>query len=528
MDNTFQQEAVEQTQGNGIKRNGNSKKGLPAKTANSTWDDPIVLGQLVTPEIPASVLPSWLADHADAVSKSTQTPVGMSVMMELSVSATCLQKKFVVCPFKDDYKEPLSLWTATAMPPASRKTAVVNALTFPLMEWENEEQERLKDKIFDIETKRTVALKTIDRLHADAVKAKGSLEREDFIREINQLKSEMPDEIHPPRLWALDITPERLQNLMAEHGEKMALLGDEGGIFEVMAGLYSDGRANLDVFLQGHAGASVRVDRGKRTVCMKNPALTFGIAIQPQVLSDFGHGSKKRFRGIGTLARFLYCVPKSNIGSREAGVRQPIPDHIKSGYRNGIFRLLNILPKLDESGNEVPRILHLDQEALSAWIEFSQCIESRQGEGGDFEPIQDWTGKLPGATLRVAGLCHVSEYGERSLEINLETMEKALDLCGLLIPHAQVAFDMMGGDQAIDDAKFVLRWIVKKGESFFKKSDCHRDNHGRFRKVDRLEKALDVLRGWNVVSEIDHVITEKSNKPIFIHHVNPAILEGER
>jgi len=526
MDNTFTKVAVEQTQGNGNNGNGHDKKTLSSKTAKSTWDDPIVPGQLVTPEIPTDVLPSWMRDHADAVSNSTQTPTGMSVMGELSVIATCSQKRFVVCPYKDDYKEPLSLWTATAMPPASRKTAVINELTFPLVEWESQQQEILKDEIVEIETKRAVILKTIDRLQNIASKAKDSLERKDYIREINQLKSEMPDEKFSPRLWTSDITPERLQNLMAENGERMSVLGDEGGIFEVMGGLYSDGRANLDVFLQGHAGASVRVDRGKRTVCLKNPALTFGIAIQPQVLNDFGHGSKKRFRGIGTLARFLYCVPKSNIGSRKAGVRQPIPDHIKNDYRNGIFRLLNIPPQLDESGNEIPRVLHLDQDALSAWEDFSQRIESRQGEGGEFESIQDWTGKLPGASLRIAGLCHVAKHGEQALEINLETMEKALDLCVLLIPHAQVAFDMMGGDQTIDDAKLILRWIIKEGGSFFKKSVCHRVHHGRFRKIDRLEKALDVLRGWNVVSEIDHVTTEISKKPILIYHVNPAVLEG--
>ena len=90
-----------------------------------------------------------------------------------------------------------------------------------------------------------------------------------------------PEEMRAPRLWTSDSTPERLQSLLADHDERMALISDEGGIFEIMAGLYSDGKANIDVFLQAHAGRSVRVDRGSRTVYLNKPSLSFGLAIQP-------------------------------------------------------------------------------------------------------------------------------------------------------------------------------------------------------------------------------------------------------
>src|SRR5262245_41881295 len=116
----------------------------------------------------------------------------------------------------------------------------------------------------------------------------------------------------------------------------MALLSDEGGMFEIMSGLYSDGRVNLDVFLQAHAGQSVRVDRGERTVHLRRPALTFGLAVQPQVIAELSQGSKRKFRGIGALARFLYCLPRSNIGHRDVTRREPIPAAVKANYRRGI------------------------------------------------------------------------------------------------------------------------------------------------------------------------------------------------
>lgn len=509
--------------------NGDGNHGInPINSFYSTdgWDDPVIPNCPAPPEISADYLPSWLGTYTRAVSENTQSPQGLSVLMGLAVASTCLQKRFEVSPYDDDYREPLSLWTVTAMPPASRKTAVVSLLTSPLVDWENEELEKLQTEILDIETRRAVNLKTIDRLQVDASKAKDSLDRKEIIREINLIKDDTPDELLPPRLWTGDITPERLQSLLAEHGERMGLISDEGGIFEIMSGLYSDGRANLDIFLKGHAGQSARVDRGKRTVILDKPALSFGLAVQPQVLSEFGTGSKKRFRGIGTLARFLYCLPKSNIGQRNLDKRQPILESDKRIYREEIFNLLSIPPILDDTGKESPRVIQLSSESKDKWLQFSKYIESKQGDGGEFEPIQDWTGKLPGAALRIAGICHVVEHGDQPIPIKLETLERAVNLCESLIPHAKAAFDIMGVEQDVSDANTILSWIQGRGEASFKRADCHRKFHGRFPKLDRLIKALDVLQGWNVISEPCHVKREGVGRPSIVYHINPAILKG--
>ena len=514
----------EKSNGNGMGKNTQAgRKVNPINPIDSTWDDPVIPSRLVAPNIPADLLPGWLGEYVDALSMYTQTPPGMAVMMALSVVATCIQKRFEVSPDGDDYREPLSLWTAVAMPPASRKTAIVNALTQPLIDWEAEQYEALKEDIADRATKIDVNQKAIDKLKNEAAGVSDTSERMMLIDKINRLKADTPEELLPPRLWTGDVTPERLQSLMAEHGERMGLLSDEGGIFEIMSGLYSSGRANIDVFNQAHTGKSIRVDRGGRTVYLQNPALSFGLAIQPDVLRDLGNGEKRRFRGIGTLARFLYCVPNSNIGRRDVRQRSPIPETVKRIYKTKIFELLEIKPLLDGDGVERPQIIRLSLDALEAWLTFAQFIESKQGEGGEYEHIQDWTGKLPGAALRIAGICHVAEHGGNSLEIDIKTITKALDLCQLAIPHAQVAFDMMGADQTIDDAKVLIRWIVRNGDLTFKRSECHTAHHGRFKTVDRLKTALDVVCGWNIISPADSV--ETGRRPTIIHHVNPKFLK---
>lgn len=160
---------------------------------------------------------------------------------------------------------------------------------------------------------------------------------------------------------------------------------------------------------------------------------------------------------------------------------------------------------------------------MESWLKFSQFIEAKQGEGGEFESFQDWTGKLPGAALRIAGLFHVVEFGDSTLIINQATMERALDLAEILIEHARAAFDLMEADPCIDDAKHVLRWIRRNNQSSFKRSDCHKALHSRFKKVDRLVKALSILEERNIISALKSL---KTQKPTLIHYVNPAILGG--
>ncbi len=446
-------------------------------------------------------------------------------MYALSVTATTLQKKFEVSPYSDEYNEPVNIWTAIGLDPGTRKTAVKNAFTPPLIEWEQGKFDELKTIIRETAHVRDINQKRIDQLKARASKLEaGPDERAGYLCDILRIEGETPEEVIPPRLWTDDVTPEKLQSLMAEHGERMALLSDEGGIFEIMAGLYTNGRANINVFLQSHAGAPVRVDRQGRTVTLYKPALTFGLMVQPDIISDLTSGSKARFRGNGTLARFLYCLPNSTVGARDVRRRVKIPEDIKSAYITGIRGLLNIPPVYDEQGNERARILSLAAGAREVWLQFSQYIESRQGPEGDLHAIQDWTSKLPGAALRIAGLFHVIENGESTPTISQDMMEKSLDLCELLISHARAAFDLMGTDQAISDAKAILRWLIREGTETFTQRECLKRHEGRLKRLDRLKKALAVLVERNIISEPSDINTGR--RPKTIYRVNPLIHGG--
>jgi len=484
---------------------------------------PLLFDDYDTPAISPMLLPGWMGEYVEAVARSTQTPPAMAVMLALATVATCTAKRFEVSPYGEGYAEPLNLWTATALPPASRKTAVISAMTAPLNDWEITEAERLEKQIIEATVARKIAEKRIEKLEKSAANVSDPNSRNDIRKEILQLRKDMPEEILEPRLWTGDTTPERLQSLLMDQGERMAVLTDEGGIFEIMSGLYSDGRVNLDIFLQGHAGKAVRVDRQGRTAHLHSPALSFGLAIQPSILADFGTGRKRRFRGNGTLARFLYAIPCSNIGQRDVRAIYKIPGAVAAKYRNGIFGLLSIPPQQIE-GRENARRLVLTPDALDSWLAFSEDIEKRQGPDGDLEGIQDWSGKLPGAALRIAGNFHLVKHGPSPPDqIEAATIEPALDLCSLLIDHAKAAFAMMETDSATGDAKAILKWITTERLRLFRRGDAYRHFKGRFTgKTDRLDKALGELLKRNMVAE---AVEKTGGRPATAFLVNPYLLD---
>jgi len=496
-------------------------------TQSKTWEEPVLFGSMETPEISTGILPGFLGDYCAAVSEATQTPPALAVAMGLSVIATCIQKRFEVSPY-EGYTEPTAIWTCSGSDPGTRKTAVKTALTLPLTHWEKEKADAMKTDILKTKHMRDINSKRVEQLKAKASKPETEAAvRENCMREIMSIENDTPEDLLPPRLWTDDVTPERLQGLLCDHGERMSLISDEGGTFEVMAGLYTNGRANLNVYLQAHAGAETRVDRQGRMVILNQPALTFGLTVQPQVIADLVQGNKARFRGNGMLARFLYFMPKSNVGHRDVTRHTSVPDRIKAAYQDGIFKLLNIPPVFDEHGQERARTLTLHPDALSAWMRFSAYIESKQGEDGEYHSIRDWTSKLPGAALRIAGLFHLVEHGEETAIISKGTAEKALDLSELLISHAQAAFDLMGSDQAVSDAKIIFTWLTGFTQDRFTQREALKKHEGRFKRLERLKKGLDVLAERHIISTPQTTATgDKGGRPGIYYLINPAIRGG--
>jgi uncharacterized protein DUF3987 len=192
-----------------------------------------------------------------------------------------------------------------------------------------------------------------------------------------------------------------------------------------MAGRYS-ATPNLDVFLKGHCQTPIHVHRMGRTTLIDRPHLTVLLSPQPGVISGLRDKGVMRDRGL--LARFLFAMPQSPIGSRKLEP-QPMPPDLVSKYAELITRILEWTP--DE-----PVKLKLSPEAYLAWKEFQRRVETQMADGGRLCRLRDWGSKLAGAALRIGGLLHTAKVlPVLRVEIQQSEIEIAVEICETLISH---------------------------------------------------------------------------------------------
>jgi putative DNA primase/helicase len=240
--------------------------------------------------------------------------------------------------------------------------------------------------------------------------------------------------------------------------------------------------------------------------------------VQPGTLADVA--GSKRFRDSGLLARFLWCVPDSTVGTRDVRRHAPIPPHVKEAYERGIFGLL------EGWGEPVgkPRVLQFTDPARELWFTFAQHIEDNQGEGGQYEAISDWTSKLPGQLARVAAVFELAEMGLTADEVSEVAMRNALQLGRLLIEHARAAFSLLGTDAVDTDAVALVRWIKAEGREQFTRREAQKAQEGRFRSGERLDKALDRLVDGESLREFK--LIRPGMRPSKAYRVNPGLLSS--
>jgi replicative DNA helicase len=272
-------------------------------------------------------------------------------------------------------------------------------------------------------------------------------------------------------------------------------------VFDQMAGRYNQAAGpNLGVYLKGHAGDLLKVDRrGRPPEYVERPSLTIGLAVQPEVLR--GLAGRPGFGGRGLLARFLYSLPASLVGHRQAGA-PPVPPAVTSRYTLELQALAASLTTASGTSDEGPAVLVLDQEAAELLLAFERDLEPRLAAGsGDLAQLAGWAAKLVGASCRLAALLHLAGHMRDGWAnpIAADTFTGAIRLAGYLVDHARAVFDLMGADPRTDDARWLLEWINRTNRTQFSRREAHAAApRGRFRKATDLEPALTLLEehGW--------------------------------
>ncbi|UQU65103.1 DUF3987 domain-containing protein [Couchioplanes caeruleus] len=433
------------------------------------WSPLIPLGRgRHLPPFPAELLPGWLADHVAAVAEFTQTPIDLAGSLALACLSTAAGGRAEV-EVRGSWREPTNLYTVVVLPPGSRKSAVFAAMVAPILTAEKALIDRSAPAIIEAELSAKVAGKAAEKAALAAANADAT-GRDTLIAEATAAAMNADAITVPvkPQLVADDVTSETAASLLAQQGGRLAVLSPEGGIFATIAGRYS-GTPNLEVFLKGHAGDMMRVGRLSRDAeHVDKPALTMGLAVQPEILRDIA--GMPGFRGLGLLARILFAVPENTVGFRKVGA-DPIPAEVGATFHANLHALVLTLAEWTD-----PAVLVLTPEANDLILDIERQVEPRLAPGGAWAHIVDWGSKYTGAVVRIAGLLHLAEHLHDGWgrPVDAETVDRAARIGEYYAAHALGAFDDMGADQATRNARAILAWIERTNTSAFTKREVFR------------------------------------------------------
>lgn len=465
----------------------------PQAKADDPWDNPIEIERPLVPPFPVHALPEPLRAWVAAVLECYQVPAELPALLALAVCGGAVARRIEIEAGAGWY-EPLNLYVAVLLDPASRKSGVFKPATVPIKKIERELAESMAPVLARMRSDRRMREASLKELEKKG--AKGDTDAADGARELSELLDcePMPSE---PKLTMDDATAEAVEIALANHGGRMIVAGCEGGLFDVMAGRYSSGVGNLDCFLKGHAGDDLRVDRVTRgSILVERCCLTLAYAVQTDVIR--GMAERPSFRGRGLIGRFIYALPETNLGRRKI-TTQPVPGDVVADYESLIRRLYEMAESI---GDDVG-VLRIDAQAAERFIDWREEVEKLLGDGERLESMRDWGGKLCGLTARLAAIITLIQNGRAEPwrdPVGVDAIDAAITLARWALPHAEAVIRLMGGnDGPVDDAVYVLRWLREHRHKEFTRRDVHAHGRARFdAEPDRLDGALAVLvdRGW--------------------------------
>lgn len=463
------------------------------------------------PPFPIDCLPSRLRNYVEAVAIHTQTPMDMAAGAALGVLAACLQGKVKVEGNIGHYEQ-TSLYIFLIAPPGSRKSAVIHAMTAAIEDYEQKYNEGNKTAMRRNKQERESLQRDINRLTRQ-LEVKYDTLTELELQHTQDKLVELP-EIKPLQIFTDDCTSESMIRLLKDNHGRMALISAEGGAFDNIVGRYTK-KPNLDVWLKGICGDTIRVDRINREPdYIRNPALSMIISAQPGVLSELMQSSL--LDGRGFLA-WLFYINIPSAAMPKSFRSAPIPATIREDYDHLIFHLLNL------SENE-PITLHLAPEAINQMDELCHSVEAYLRN--EHRDMREWGSKYIGLVLRTAGLLHIAADGAG--DIQTEMVENAIRIGSYAFHHALYAYSILGADETVEKALHVVTKLRKLSVTSISRSDLYQKCRGRFfRDAKEMEPALNLLEQHGYIWLDVPAYSGVGRPSVGTIYVNPAALKDD-
>lgn len=447
-------------------------------------------------EFPIYALPEMARNSALELQRNTGAPLALIAASTLTAMSLVIQGQINVRRL-DGLEGPVSAWYLIVAESGERKSAIDEKNLKAIREFDQEQAELFSVKMSKFETE----LQTweVERKTILSMIKKCTVKEEPVEEHKQRLYVHAATLPKKPRLFRLlynDATPAALKICLSENSNSVGLVSDEG------ASIFC-GEAITDLSLHNRTwgGATIQVDRAKKSFTIVDPRLTISVMVQPGPLQRYFVRKGVEAKEQGFLARFSFCSPFSTQGTRF--IYSPVISwqHLPI-FQTRIREIANLNIGID--GEQVEKItLFFTPEAQSRWIEAYNNIESKVSPGQAFFNDKDYAAKLADNIARLAAQFHFFEGNGEAIPLN--TLERAITIqtwfaneyLKLFSPALQVP-------QEQQDAYKLEIWIAQHLKRHGSMASLKRNYVLQYcpilmRKKDRLGFALDVLFGANKI-----------------------------
>jgi hypothetical protein len=446
-------------------------------SGDTTWPEP-QLGdaELFGPPFPVHALPALLSGFVAESSQALQVAPDFLGMLAITVAAASHQRVLTVSGLQHA-EGASSLWTLLAADSGERKSPALRLVQEPIDEAERSLRKEYAPQVEQGRRERAARDKELTRLtgqREEALRDGNDAGAAQLEKDIAEAQRTMPPQMALPSLMVDDATPEALARKLAQQCGRVIQICDESNkLIGHATGSMRGTEANLDALVTAYDGGTVRVDRvgkskGAQTEMILAPNAALSIAGMGQRQTMTRLANDPTLRDSGFVGRFSYVVPERS-GARFVEVERDDDGSIRRRagaeelrpvveYRAVLARMWERGFKLNLAGDS--QVITLSDEALAAWVDYTNEIERRRQPGGDLHGFAGWSSKHAGRALRIAAALHATDWYARttlmpdgSLEaprtkegagpwdelVSGKTMRGAIEIARYLEQHARIA-----------------------------------------------------------------------------------------
>jgi len=422
--------------------NGNQPAGNNQLTAWTEVKEIAKSKRLPEIKFPVGVFPEHIEKFIDSACKHIQVDRAMIGSAVLATCALACQGRFnVMHPSGNGHKEELPLFIAISADPGERKSASLKAAYSPIREFQKQAEAQYNQDLsqFTAQTK----LLTLQENQAEKTLSRppeklGDSDREYAEKIIQQaeldklnLQKKKPKS---PCILMDDATPEAVLRRMTETGGNVATFTAESGFIQILAGMYNNGNANIDLILKSYDREPYTCDRVARgTQTIETPTQTICAFVQPALYSTLL--TNETFRGRGFSARFLTCRPEKKAGTIDHRNNTQLDATAQKQYTDTILEIMKN-PFVDN-----PPSINWEQTAANFAIDYMNSLEKTMQENGTMKTATDYAAKAAGRYIRICGILHLLNTQSTIELLSLDTAQKAQELHDYYFRQSEIEVD---------------------------------------------------------------------------------------